>query len=403
MKDYQRQRIIFWDHYDAGMGGIEKMIITLSNALAHSHEILIIANEGGVICKSLRETNTAFRRIDPARHLLVENIRAHDLLIAFGTYRELCLLHQANPQMLLWRVFPHVGSKNLVNMLLFRKMFEALDKKSSLFFMDNTCHETACRELRCDLSRRILPIPIASQEHKYTPRRKSDTINMTYVGRGSRIWKVKPVRKLVADLRTVKGQKFHLHIFTDTSKLYKHELMHLQGGNVIIHYHFGYTMARLSEKLLALSDVHYSMGTSALEGAILGIPTIIADASHEDLPPDYEYRWLHEHVDNYDVGLFADSVKVPSGKNIHAIVKSIRNPDEIQLMSELTHKKTREHFSCESICAKIAAIDTKARVRDVLRFMPSYWLPAWPVRYAGTAMSLSWKSRQSRRAADDTK
>ena len=36
------------------------------------------------------------------------------------------------------------------------------------------------------------------------------------------------------------------------------------------------------------------MGTAALEGAKLGIPTILLDISYKSIKSEYNYRWLYE-------------------------------------------------------------------------------------------------------------
>ncbi len=58
-------RILLWDQYDAGMGGIEKLIITLAKDLANTHDIVIIARKHGTICETLAGLNTRFFHVDP--------------------------------------------------------------------------------------------------------------------------------------------------------------------------------------------------------------------------------------------------------------------------------------------------------------------------------------------------
>lgn len=53
--------------------------------------------------------------------------------------------------------------------------------------------------------------------------------------------------------------------------------------------------------LLENTDVFTGMGTSALEGAKLGIPTILLDISSYPIKGDYKFRWLHESK-NFDLG-----------------------------------------------------------------------------------------------------
>jgi hypothetical protein len=56
----------------------------------------------------------------------------------------------------------------------------------------------------------------------------------------------------------------------------------------------------INNYLLENTDVLTGMGTSALEGAKLGIPTILLDISYFPIKGDYKYRWLHESK-NYDL------------------------------------------------------------------------------------------------------
>jgi hypothetical protein len=54
----------------------------------------------------------------------------------------------------------------------------------------------------------------------------------------------------------------------------------------------------LDEFLLSDTDVLLAMGTSALEGAKLGIPTILLDVSYREVPEGFVFTWLHERSDN---------------------------------------------------------------------------------------------------------
>ena len=54
----------------------------------------------------------------------------------------------------------------------------------------------------------------------------------------------------------------------------------------------------LDEFLLSDTDVLLAMGTSALEGAKFGIPTILLDISYREVPEGFVFTWLHEKSDN---------------------------------------------------------------------------------------------------------
>ncbi len=364
-------RIVLWDHYDAVMGGIEKMIITLAADLAAAYEIVIIARANGLICETLRGINIRFVQIDPDAVRTTREISREDLLIDFGTYPDLRNLSIVNPRILLWRVSPKIGCQKFPASFLFRCTFDMLDKKNSLVFMDQECHETSCRELSRKFQRRLLPLPIILREKKQITAEPGEVIHITYIGRGSQIWKVKPVKKLLHDLQRIPDQQFNLHVFTDTADLFKAELENFKGGNVSVEYHLGYTMEPLSRKLLELSDLHYSMGLACLEGAILGIPTVIADAASEDFPDDYKYRWLIEDPENYAGLLLEDA---PAGSHaLEEIIAAVRNPQERQRISDATYEMTVKNFSSRKIAQEVERLQPRARVRDVVQFMPSYW------------------------------
>ena len=235
-----------------------------------------------------------------------------------------------------------------------------------------------CRELRKSYRRVLLPVPIIAREKGYVADRELGTVHITYIGRGTRMWKVKPLKKLVGDLGAMADQAFHVHVFTDTHELFKSELHAVNAANVDVEYHVGYTMESLSRRLLELSDLHYSMGTACLEGAVLGIPTLIADASYSDFPSRYRYRWLVDDLENY-AGVFLESA-TPTGRPLGEIIAAIRNPVERQRLSDATHDAVLANFSSKQIAQKIVALQPRARVRDVLRYMPSYWLQSGPLR-----------------------
>ena len=59
--------------------------------------------------------------------------------------------------------------------------------------------------------------------------------------------------------------------------------------------------AQLDQFILNEVDVITAMGTSALEGAKFGMPTILLDISYYPINNDYTFRWLHDTL-NFDLG-----------------------------------------------------------------------------------------------------
>ena len=52
---------------------------------------------------------------------------------------------------------------------------------------------------------------------------------------------------------------------------------------------------------LEASHLHLAMGTSALEGARWGVPTVLLDFAYGPVPDGYEFRWLADAID-FDLG-----------------------------------------------------------------------------------------------------
>ena len=364
-------RIILWDHYNSVMGGAERIIINLTVELSKQVPVLVVAFKSGVIVQELQRVGANYQLVEPNDPSLPTKVQKDDLLLDFGTFREHCALATVNPRFLLWRIFPGLQCASRLASFLCRLTFLRLDALDSLFFMDNECHSTASKELRHAFTKRILPVPIPIGERHYIAKPLSERINITYIGRGGRIWKITPLKKLAQDLSQVAGQLFHLHVFTDTNELFARELQPFLSSALQVSYHYGYTGEKLSQKLLELGDLHYSMGTACLEGAALGIPTILADASYEDFPEEYRYRWLFEDPENY-AGNFVKADQLKPGHNAVELLQMSASPEQLEQLSLDTYAVALR-YSCTRIANEILSLKPRARLRDGLRFMPTYW------------------------------
>ncbi len=364
--------IVFWDIYNGGMGGIERMIITLTEEYSKSREVKLIAKDTGIIYSILTKNRVNFTHINPSS-VIEKAISAEDLLITFNTYRDFARLAKPNPKVLLWRVYPSLCTKKTLSKTLTRLIFSRLERKNSLAFMDLSCVEKTTSELGKAYKKTLIPIPIKPRSAGYIYKDKRKRINISYIGRGTEIWKVKPVKKLVTDLNRLSGGEFCIHIFTNTRDLFEKELNQLLSERIEVKYYINYYDDKLSDALIAISDLHYSMGTSALEGGILGIPTLIADASFEDFPENYRYRWL---IDDpvYYAGVFIDERVSFKGYSIEEIITLLYDSNETLNVSELTRNFVKANFLPAAVCNKIDELKPWARVKEILTLMPRYWL-----------------------------
>ena len=52
--------------------------------------------------------------------------------------------------------------------------------------------------------------------------------------------------------------------------------------------------SQIKDFLLQNADINFGMGTTALESAQSGIPTILMDYCYAEFPKTYKYKWLHQ-------------------------------------------------------------------------------------------------------------
>jgi hypothetical protein len=123
----------------------------------------------------------------------------------------------------------------------------------------------------------------------------------------------------------------------------------------------------LPEFLLANVDVVAAMGTSALEGARVGLPTIMLDYSFSPLRGRYRYRWLHE-VSGDDLG------HAISNGDLHADDSSLEGMIDMlpRSFSDIARKcltYCREHHGIDNIASRFISMARSAsfRWRDVPR------------------------------------
>lgn len=373
---------VFWDHYkrpsDKTIGGIETLIINLIQFFSENNlqlKVKLISNFESIIYRICVENKFVFEHIHEEEDLN-KKLLSDDVIISFGVFKDFNKVAKVNPKLLIWRVYPSLKINNWIQFLTFRQIFTTLHKRESLVFMDKHCLNVLNRELRLKIDGEILFIPIKEKVNiQFAPRIKQlksqAKINISYIGRGTEIWKIKPLKKLVYDLSKVEDKSFTIHIFTDESSLFKEEIP--GHCNIEIIYYFNYFGDKLVKALNEVSDIHFGMGTSSLEGSILGIPTIIADPSFNDLPENYRYRWIFDDIESYS-GIFIDKYyKEFQGWGIVDILNELENEKLYLSISEWTQEVTLNNFAISKIANQLLEKDIKGRMLDLLNKTYFYW------------------------------
>jgi hypothetical protein len=176
--------------------------------------------------------------------------------------------------------------------------------KKALWFMDQPNLDKTCKYLFKSISDvDFVPVPaLGSKLIKSKVLPEKDILNFTWVGRlcdfKSHIlmYTIKKLSSLAF------GQKKKIRFSIIGEGPFKREINNLN----VYHEWFSIEMLGslkpdvLDNYLLEHTDVLTGMGTSALEGAKLGIPTILLDISYYPVKGDYKFRWLHESK-NFDL------------------------------------------------------------------------------------------------------
>ena len=200
-------------------------------------------------------------------------------------------------------------SQNFVKYLL---------KENSLFFMDQTSLKSTSYFLDISVENpEFLPIAIekSSHENLLMPLEK---ITLFWIGRLVD-FKYFILEKLILDLeRLVPNLNFSLKIIGDGPYLKNlNSLKSKVSYEISIEREIEHN--KLDDYLINNCSILFAMGTAALEGAKLGIPTILLDISYKRISQAYNYRWLFER----------DGMTM--GENIKDVSLDSSNEDSLEL------------------------------------------------------------------------
>ena len=173
-----------------------------------------------------------------------------------------------------------------------------------------------------------LPVPVINYSGRSRNTKPSGDFCITYLGRGNDNWKIYPLIKVLEDLN--KSQiRTNLSIITDKTNLFADMIeKYIPYNKVNIEFVTNLYGETLENYMLNYSTLHIAMGTSALEGAKLGIPTILIDYSKQKFPDSYKYRWLYQCEDYCLAGEIKDGVlPYNNGVSLEEVLQTISSDE----------------------------------------------------------------------------
>jgi hypothetical protein len=305
-----------------------------------------------------------------------------DLLIVFDTnlWGNLYSLGNSSCKILVWEIYypwikrsinyRYIPSKYLINHLEL-KILNEIVSKNGFYFIDYMGKELLEKRLNHTLSDGFyLPIPVVIPKEIKQYKLLDKKITISYVGRSVE-WKMNPFIKILFDIQNLENKfEFDFIVICDNIKVFSSFIKRKFKGfdDSKIQYFENLSMIELNRTLLK-SDLHFAMGTSALDGAKLGIPTILIDASFNVFPDDYKYRWVFE-TKKLNLGkiLSVNSIEFDGTHTFSDIIKS--TICDYELISISCKKYVIDNYSIENVVTKIIKYNNNASLtfKEIRKF-----------------------------------
>lgn len=308
--------------------------------------------------------------------IISNKITEKDVVILHEWIPKLPLFKGVNPKILFWNTVPNIiYNSNQIRGKIYlhtpnRILLKTMLEKKGLYFMDDAPFEWMKKyKIYSFPNEFLLQIPV--QPINYLYQRKdviSTELRISYIGRAV-IWKLFPLVKIIEDLDRLK-YNFKLNIITDSIKETK-EFIRLNtqrtNNNIELIYFENIPNNHLYKHLLENSDLNIGMGTACLEGAKVGIPSLLIDASYIRMGDNFKYTWLYE-TGNYRLGKYYKNTSLYKGHDLIDIVENcykVKNYLKIKSQACFTYIKENHHLNVVGEKTKLGIENTTLHVKDV--------------------------------------
>ncbi len=201
----------------------------------------------------------------------------------------------------------------------------------------------------------FIPIPAERKEiRKVVARENGGTLHFCWIGRVVD-FKYFILKRLLDDLSILASHssvEFKVTIVGDGSHLPQLKAHCNKNDTFNVKFLGHLEESLLDDLLLNNVDILFAMGTSALEGAKFGVPTILLDIAYSDVPATYVYRWLYSR----DGSTLGDTLRSfdDEGCSYHSL-KLLMGEflDEEEVVSQRTYAYFVKNHSMEEISVRL--------------------------------------------------
>jgi hypothetical protein len=238
-----------------------------------------------------------------------------------------------------------------------------LHKKGSLYFMDYSTYEITDQFLFLNsIEPIIIPICIDEIEKNKDAVKNNDqsTFNICWVGR-IEDFKTSILQYSINEVKRYadhSGSKIQYNIIGYGRDVEKVKTSIRNSEHFTANFIGEMNVNSLNDYLTKNVDLLMSMGTAALEGGKLKIPTILLDASYEEIPNGYKLKWLF-NSDGSNVAKFIHSKSFKNdGQTIDQIIESVVKNH--RLLGEKCLMYVEKNHSINSVSDKLLSAVNKA-------------------------------------------
>ena len=235
---------------------------------------------------------------------------------------------------------------------------------NGLVFMDSSNYNHTINFYNLKLENPINFLPIACSNgsfREYSAVNSKSTLNISWVGRICD-FKINSLNFLIHNLSSTANnlkQKIILYVIGSGN-----EEKNINYNNYLNNYFEVVKLGslnkiKLDEFLYSNIDINASMGTSILESAKFGIPSIVLDFDNKNINSNYSYRWLHETI-NYDLGHFITNDDYLGNITMNKMIFQFNKESEI--ISKNVYDYYIENHSLESVSKSLLASIKKTKL-----------------------------------------
>lgn len=213
-----------------------------------------------------------------------------------------------------------------------RQFAEYIFNRNALVFMDVVNVKTTSKFLNIELKDPLyVPVAIAGTNHFSVFRDlKNDlrkVVRVAWVGRvvDFKYYSLIHALENLNELADKLNLKFYITIVGSGHYESKLNEEVLKFSKLELFFIENIEPSKLTNFLVGDVDLLFAMGTSALEGAKLGVPTILLDIAYSPVSSDYCFKWLYQQ-DGYTLGSLVDDTEMrPNNSSLEELIVQLQS------------------------------------------------------------------------------